>query len=77
MTTARRFGPRPRSFRDPKTDLRFRFELAERLHLMVADLDDGMTAREFAYWKQLERVRVAERKRELERQQSRRYQRGR
>jgi hypothetical protein len=44
---------------------------------MVADLDDGMTAREFAYWKQLERVRAAERKRELERQQSRRYQRGR
>jgi len=40
--------------------MRWRFELAERLGMTVAELGERMSARELSQWMALERLRVQE-----------------
>lgn len=56
----RRRRPSPRSFRQPKTELRFLFTLADRLHKFVSEVEE-MPRRERIYWRLLMETEDAER----------------
>jgi hypothetical protein len=44
-----------------ETDVRYRFELAERLHMTVARMEQEMSVVEFLCWQRLDKVRAKER----------------
>lgn len=56
----RRNSAQPKSFRDPKTELRFLFQLADRLHKFVWEVEE-MPRRERVYWRLLWETEQAER----------------